>query len=261
MVHDAIYQPSSWFAKAIYLARAVCTGKQLRLLVECDILPDAYLKKIGTAISVNNTAIKSVITLERQGMPSARGAAYPAVFNWNKHRFLDFDTRAVYTNTMVEFEFGVYSKPENAYTYPPCCSYHSRHVCRGWLKAEMHRLLTHSSNVNIWLEECHKFYYHLRARTYPAHALDVTFRKVAWNQRIYLLEPKVTSKATTLHLVQWMCLLQHKCTWHCAAAGTYGPLAPLGQRLQEEADGFDIFHPLAFFTLRSAKRRGAVLRR
>ena len=32
------------------------------------------------------------------------------------------------------------------------------------------------------------------------------------------------------HLVQWMRLLQHKCTWHCAAAGTLGPLAPKAAR-------------------------------
>ena len=126
-------------------------------------------------------------------MPSAGGAAYPAVFDLTKHRrvnFLDLNRKAVYTTTMVKFEFGVYRKPGNAYAYLPYGSYHSRHVFRGWLKAEMHRLLTHSSNINIWLEECHKFYNHLRARSYPA-----TFRKVSWNPRSKLLEPKVTSKA------------------------------------------------------------------
>ena len=85
---------------------------------------------------------------------------------------------------MVEFEFGIYRKPGNAYTYLQYSSYHSRHVFRGWLKAEMHRLLTHSSNINIWLEECHKFYNHLLARGYPALAIDATFRKVAWNQLV-----------------------------------------------------------------------------
>ena len=42
---------------------------------------------------------------------------------------------------------------------------------------------------------CHKFYDHLRARGYPARAMDATFRKVTLNQRSKLLEPKVTSKA------------------------------------------------------------------
>ena len=38
---------------------------------------------------------------------------------------------------MVDFEFGVYRKPGNAYVYLPYGSYHSRHVFREWLKAEM----------------------------------------------------------------------------------------------------------------------------
>jgi hypothetical protein len=41
-------------------------------------------------------------------------------------------------------------------------------VFRGWLNAEMHRLLTHSSNPDVWLEECAVFYSHLRNRGYPA---------------------------------------------------------------------------------------------
>ena len=70
-------------------------------------------------------------------MPSAGGAAVPAVFDRNTHSrvsFLDLDVRAVYTITMVEFEFGVNRKPQNACAYLPCGSYHSRHVFRGWLQ-------------------------------------------------------------------------------------------------------------------------------
>ena len=124
----------------------------------------------------------------------------------------------------------------------------------------MHRLLTHSSNINIWLEECHKFYDHLRARGYPARAIDATFRKVSWNQRSKLLEPKVTSKADNNFFTLYN---------GCVFSSTNAPGIALLQermdlslqRLQEEADGCDIFPPRAFFTLRSAKRLGAVLRR
>ena len=72
--------------------------------------------------SVNNPAIKSLITLEWQGMPlAAGGAAYPAVFDLNKHDlnkqtrvdFLDPYIRAMYTTTMVELKIGVYRKPGN----------------------------------------------------------------------------------------------------------------------------------------------------
>ena len=40
--------------------------------------------------SMNNTAIKSVINLEWQGMPSAGGAANPAVVDRTKHRRVNF---------------------------------------------------------------------------------------------------------------------------------------------------------------------------
>ena len=101
--------------------------------------------------------------------PTPRHLSSPACCpQHSRVNFLDLDIRAVYTTTMVEFEFGIYTKPGNACAY---CSYHSRHVFRGWLKAKMHRLLTHSSNINIWLEGCHKFYDHLRA-SYPACSVD-----------------------------------------------------------------------------------------
>ena len=84
----------------------------------------------------------------------AGGAADQAVFDRNKHsrvNFLDLNIRAVYTTTMVEYEFGLDRKPGNTYAHLWYGSYPSRHVFRGWLNAEMHRLLTHSSNVSIWL--------------------------------------------------------------------------------------------------------------
>ena len=96
-------------------------------------------------------------------MPSAGGSADPAVFDRNKRsrvNFLNLNIRAVYTTAIVEFKFGVNRKPGpwSANAFLPYGSYHSRYVFRAWLKAEIHRLLTHSSNINIWLEECRKFY-------------------------------------------------------------------------------------------------------
>ena len=98
--------------------------------------------------------------------------------------------------------WSAYWKPGNAFVFLLCCWYHSRHAFRGWLKAEMHRLLTHSSNTNIWLEECHKFYYHMLARGYLACFIDATFSKVSWNQLSKLLEPKVTSKANNFFTLE-----------------------------------------------------------
>jgi hypothetical protein len=54
----------------------------------------------------------------------------------------------------------------------------------------MHRLLKHSSNPAVWLEECAVFYSHLRNNGNPSKAIDSTFRTVNWNQRSKMLEPK-----------------------------------------------------------------------
>ncbi len=73
----------------------------------------------------------------------------------------------------LNFAFKVYRKPGTAYAYLPYGSFHARHVFRGWLKAEMHRLPTHSSSSTVWLEECAVFYSHLRNRGYPSYRLHV----------------------------------------------------------------------------------------
>jgi len=94
------------------------------------------------------------IKLEWQGTPSAEDAINPAKFDQYQHRqvkFLDLDMPIVYSDGSAVFAFKVYRKPGTAYAYLPYGSYHARHVFRGWLKAEMHRLLTHSSNPNVWL--------------------------------------------------------------------------------------------------------------
>ena len=78
----------------------------------------------------------------------------------------------------------------DAFAYLPCGSYHARHVFRGWLKAEMQRLLTHSSNPWVWLEECSIFYEHLGERGYPAKAIDSCFLGFNWNQGHNMLAPQ-----------------------------------------------------------------------
>jgi len=111
--------------------------------------------------------------------------------------FLNLDIRIVLTlipSCSVKLEFGVYRIPGNAFSYLPYGSYHQRHIFRGWLKAEVYRLLTHCSNAEIWIEECRKFYDHLRRRGYPAHAIRSTFRAVSWNQRPDLLKSKTQGK-------------------------------------------------------------------
>jgi hypothetical protein len=135
------------------------------------------------------------IKLEWQGTPSSVKAADPASFIHDQHKkvsFLDLDIQVVYSAGSAFFAFKIYRKTGNAYAYLPYGSYHARHVFRGWLKAEMHRLLTHSSNPTVWLEECRFFYDHLRNRGFPAaaKAIDACFREIDWNQRRKMLEPR-----------------------------------------------------------------------
>ena len=93
--------------------------------------------------SANNGAIKFQMTLEWKGISSSGGAADSALFDRNcpaekalqapPHRRVNFlesrpqyksIKRAVHTITKVEFEFGVYRRPGNAYLFLPYGSYH-----------------------------------------------------------------------------------------------------------------------------------------
>ena len=79
--------------------------------------------------------------------------------------FLDLDIRAPFTTIMLEIEFCVNRKPGilagNDYGHFPCCPYHSRHVFRGCLKAEMHGLVgDYSFSSNIGLKNVVKLLQH-----------------------------------------------------------------------------------------------------
>ena len=101
--------------------------------------------------------------------------------------FLDLNIRIVDQRDSVGFELRVYRKPGNSYSYLPFGSFHARHITSGWLKAELQRLLTHSSTPEIWMEECRKFYEHLRRRCYPHKLLFRIIDQVSWCQRKEIL--------------------------------------------------------------------------
>jgi hypothetical protein len=65
---------------------------------------------------------------------------------------MDLDIEFVRAHGSASFAFKIYRIPGNAYAYLPYGSHRARHVFRGWFKAEMQRLLTHSSNPSVWLE-------------------------------------------------------------------------------------------------------------
>jgi hypothetical protein len=154
------------------------------------------------------------IKLEWQGATSTEGAINPikySVLGLRHVNFLDLDI--VCNELSTYFNFKVYRKPGSAYAYLPYGSYHAGHIFRGWLKAEMHRLLTHSSNPDVWLKEITVFYNHLRERGYPVRAIDSAFKEINWNQRERMLKPRKRQEKNMFFLsVQRMCLLKQKHT-------------------------------------------------
>ncbi len=173
--------------------------------------------------------------------------------------FLDLDITIVYSQASADFAFKVYRKPGRAYAYLPYGSYHARHVFRGWLKAEMHRLLTPSSSPSVWLEECAVFYSHLRNRGYPSKAIDSAFRTVNWNQRSKMLELKKRVAEDRLFAQYRGCVLSNR---HAPGSAELRMETDLSlEALREQGRGRDIFPPCAFFALRSALPMGCILPR
>jgi hypothetical protein len=225
--------------------------------------PSSELCKFRAKFGDANSNIK----LEWQGTSSAVDAEVPAKFNPHQHsrvNFLDLDIRILDLHGSPEFEFRIYRKPGNAYSYLPYGSYHARHVFRGWLKAEVQRLLTHSSNPSVWLEECRIFYEHLRNRGYPVKAINATFSSINWNQRQKILGLKVPAEGSTdAFFAEYRgCVFSNR-----NAPGTdqlRGSMNLSLKELRAQEDGQesqDIFPPRAFFAVRSALPMGCILRR
>jgi hypothetical protein len=124
----------------------------------------------------------------------------------------------------------------------------------------MHRLLTHSSNPTIWLEECAVFYSHLRNRGYPSRAINATFRNVNWNQRSKMLQPRKREQDEDKFFAQYRaCVFSNRNAPGSAELRARMDLSL--KELQEQGQGRDIFPPRAFFALRSALPMGHILPR
>lgn len=82
---------------------------------------------------------------------------------------LDMSLKAdIVTGNGLKVFFSPFRKPGNAYAYIPFNSFHARHTFRGWIMAELLRLLTHSSSPETWREEGLNFYC---SRGYPRQFL------------------------------------------------------------------------------------------
>jgi hypothetical protein len=121
-------------------------------------------------------------------------------FDHGQAVFLDLDMSLEYVTASQRFSttFRVimrpYRKPGNAYAYIPFKSFHGRHVFRGWILAEIIRLLTHSSKLEFWQREGMFFYHHLRARGYPRQYLAAVFGEITWDQRSQILNRTTKKK-------------------------------------------------------------------
>ena len=141
---------------------------------------------------------------------------------------------------------------------------HAQHVFRGWLKAEVQRLLTHSSNPSVWLEECRIFYEHLRNRGYPVKAINATFSSINWNQRQKILGLKMPAEGSNdAFFAEYRgCVFSNQ-----NAPGTDQLRGSVNLSLKElraqevGQESQDIFPPRAFFAVRSALPMGCILRR
>lgn len=134
------------------------------------------------------------ISLDWSGYESQQEAVTPSIVIAKRHdtvNFLDLDISLQMEDgqagTSIRVLLRPYHKPGNAYAYLPFNSFHGRHTFRGWVLAEILRLLTHSSTPEIWKEETSLFYYNLSSRGYPRRFLRTVFQEVTWARRSELL--------------------------------------------------------------------------
>ena len=115
----------------------------------------------------------------------------------------------VATQADLKLKFRPFSKPCNAHAYLPFTSFHARHTFRGWILAELLRLLTHSSTMEIWREDGEFFYPCLcsGSRGYPRVFLRAVFREVTWGRRAQTLEPKRKERGSQFCETYQACVL------------------------------------------------------
>ena len=158
------------------------------------------LCKFRTALASADDHIKLNWT-EYESQREATDPIVVAVREHGKVHFLDLDmwaeqvANAGRTSTTHRVMFRPYCKPGNAYAYIPFNSFHGRHIFRGWMVAELLRLLTDSSEPEQWKHEGIILYHHLRARGYPRWHLTAVFREVTWARWAQILN--LTAKKTS----------------------------------------------------------------
>jgi hypothetical protein len=203
------------------------------------------------------------ISLDWSGYETQQDAINPVMVVSNRHtqvNFLDLELSVVRGSAATRMDtitFRPYRKPGNAYAYLPFTSFHGRHTFRGWILAELLRILTHSSSPNVWLEEGRAFYHWLVARGYPQWYLRTVFLEVTWERRSQILARSKTKNSEFFETYR-----------ACALTLRNAPEWPqlrerLDLKLTElvESTFRDIFPPRAFLAQSNAPRLGLILKR
>jgi hypothetical protein len=97
--------------------------------------------------------------------------------------FLDINILLSKTDSNYRLSYSTFRKPGSSYAYLPHSSFHQKHTFAAWIKAELLRLLTHSSSLEIWIKDCNFFYKQLKSRGYPSCFLIDTFTGIKWSQK------------------------------------------------------------------------------
>jgi hypothetical protein len=128
------------------------------------------------------------VKLKRQGTPSAEDMVVVPVYS---PASADFDRDL---NLYHKVGVNLARSKRICPTDTSRASLVARHVFRVWIKAEMQRLLTHSSIYTVWFEGCGVFYNHLRNRGYPTRTIDPTIRV---EPAQHYAEPRSTGQTTS----------------------------------------------------------------
>lgn len=223
--------------------------------------PTSVLCEFRKALATADEAI----SLDWSGYKSHQDAVNPCTVVAERHEqvnFLDLDMslqrKVGIMGATIQIIFRPYHKPGNAYAYIPFSSFHGRHIFRGWVLAEILRLLTHSSTPEIWLEETSILYRHLCSRGYPRWFLRTVFEEVTWARRSELITRSRKEPCDEFFKTYRACVLTLR-------------NAPEFPRLKEQLDLSlreltestfgDIFPSRVFLAQSCAPRLGSILKR
>jgi hypothetical protein len=205
------------------------------------------------------------ISLDWSGYGSQQDSENPLIVAATCHDqvvYLDLDMslqRArTRTGTTIRLQFRPYHKPGNAFAYIPFTSFHGRHTFRGWVLAELLRLLTHSSTPETWREVATAFYHHLCSRGYPRVFLRTVFHEVTWARRSELLTKNRQAKGNEFFETYRACVLTLR---NAPEWPMLKELLDLNLDQLRDSTYGDIFPPRMFLAQCSAPRLGSILRR